>query len=65
MGYHYGPSADLLVLVRVRHEPPGPSSHTLEDTLFAGSAVILCTGGLEVIRKEAWPFCRTISGVRL
>ena len=23
------------------------------------------TGGLDVIRKEAWPFCRTISGVRL
>jgi len=25
----------------------------------------LCTGGLDVIRKEAWPFYRTISGVRL
>ena len=23
------------------------------------------TGGLDVIRKEAWPFCRTTSGVRL
>jgi len=22
---------------------------------------ILCTGGLDVIRKEAWPFYRTIS----
>ena len=29
------------------------------------SATILCTGGLDVIRKEAWPFYRTISGVRL
>ena len=32
---------------------------------LAGSAAILCTGGLDVIRKEAWPFYRTISGVRL
>ena len=53
MGYHYGPSADLLVLVCVRHEPPGPKSHPFEDTLLAGSAAILCTGGLDVIRKEA------------
>ena len=29
------------------------------------NAVILCTGGLDVIRKEAWPFYRTSSGVRL
>ena len=29
------------------------------------SAAILCTGGLDVIRKEAWPFYRTSSGVRL
>ena len=29
-----------------------------------GSAAILCTGGPDVIRKEAWPFYRTISGVR-
>ena len=27
--------------------------------------VHLCTGGLDVIRKEAWPFYRTSSGVRL
>ena len=27
MGYHYGPSADLLVPVCERHEPPGHSSH--------------------------------------
>ena len=32
---------------------------------IAGSAAILCTGGLDVIRKEAWPFYRTSSGVRL
>ena len=32
---------------------------------FSGSAAILCSGGPDVIRKEAWPFCRTISGVRL
>ena len=27
--------------------------------------ISLCTGGPDVIRKEARPFCRTISGVRL
>jgi len=26
---------------------------------------ILCTGGRDVIRKEAWLFCRTSSSVRL
>ena len=29
------------------------------------SAAILCTGAPDVIRKEAWPFYRTSSGVRL
>ena len=48
-----------------RHEPIWPNSHPFEDTLLAGSAAILCTGGLDVIRKEAWPFYRAISGVRL
>jgi len=48
-GIPYGPSADLLVLVCVRHEPPGPNSHPFEDTLLAGSAAILCAGGLDVI----------------
>ena len=65
MGYHYEPSADLLVLVCVRHEPSGPNSHPFEDYPLAGSAAILCTGGLDVIRKEALYFCRTIFGVRL
>ena len=32
---------------------------------LTGSAAILCTGGLDVIRKEAWSFYRTISGVCL
>ena len=32
---------------------------------LAGSAAILCTGGPDVIRKEAWSFYRTVSGVRL
>ena len=41
MGYHYGPSADLLVLVRVRHELRGPNSHPFEDYPLAGSAAIL------------------------
>jgi hypothetical protein len=33
MGYHYGPSADLLVLVCVRHERLRPNSHPFEDIL--------------------------------
>ena len=28
-------------------------------------AAVLCTGGLDMIRKEAWPFYITSSGVRL
>ena len=27
--------------------------------------MILCTGGLDLIRKKAWSFYRTIPGVRL
>ena len=38
---------------------------SFEDTLLAGSTAILSTGGLDVIRNEAWPFYRTISGVCL
>ena len=37
----------------------------IEDYPLAGSATIPCAGGPDVIRKEAWPFYRTISGVRL
>jgi len=36
-----------------------------EDTLEPVSAAILCTGGSDVIQKEAWPFYRTSSDVRL
>ena len=36
----------------------------IEDTVQPVAA-LLCTGGPEGIRKEAWPFHRTISGVRL
>jgi hypothetical protein len=32
---------------------------------LAGSVAVLCTRGPDVIRKEAWPFYRKISGVRL
>ena len=49
----------------VGHEPPAPYSHPLEDSLLAGSAAILCTGGLNMIRKEAWSFYRTIFGFSL
>ena len=41
------------------------NSHPFEDYPLAGSAAILCTGGPDVIRKEAWPFYITFSGVRL
>ena len=45
---------------------PSPSTPTPGPReLLAGSASILCTGGLHVIRKEAWPLYRTISCVRL
>ena len=54
-----------MVLVCVRHEPPEPNSHPFEDYPLAGSAAILCTGEPDVIRKEAWSFYRTSSGVRL
>ena len=63
MGYHYGPSADLLVQVCVSESLFG--IHTRLRIPFAGSAAILCTGGPGVIRKEAWRFYRTIAGVRL
>jgi len=45
--------------------PLRDNSHPFEDYSLAGSAAILCTGGLDRIRNEAWPFCRTSSGVRL
>jgi hypothetical protein len=65
IGYHYEHSADLLVLVCVRHEPLWPNSHPFKDALLADSTAILCTGGLDVIRKGAWSFYRTGPGVRL
>ena len=42
-----------------------PDEDTVEPVLPPGSAAILRTGGLDVIRKEAQPFYRTSSGVRL
>ena len=39
--------------------------HALPQKRLWLYTAILCTGGLDVIRKEAWTFCRTISGVRL
>jgi len=46
--------------MRERSELKRPIEDTLEPV-----AAILCTGGPDVIRKEAWPLYRTISGVRL
>ena len=40
------------------------SPHPFEDTL-SPAAAILCAGGPDVIRKEAWFFYRTISSVHL
>ena len=37
-------------------KPKGPKGPSLQPV----SAAILCTGGLDVIRKEAWPFYRTL-----
>jgi hypothetical protein len=37
----------------------------LTQTLEPISAAILCTGRLDVIKKEAWLFCRTSSGFRV
>ena len=47
--------------VRVRARP---FFDLKEDTLWPFLA-ILCRGGLDVIRKEAWPFYRTSFSVRL
>jgi len=40
-------------------------SHARCGYPLAGSAAILCTEGLDVIRKEAWPSYRTSAGVSL
>ena len=39
--------------------------HNLKDLKSIPAAAILCTGGPDVIRKEAWSFYRTISVVRI
>ena len=59
-------SAAPLYLNSEQDIPRHPGGQAGVDRLsLAGSAAILCTGGPDVIRKEAWPFDRTISGVRL
>ena len=67
MGCYYGRSADLLVMVcvsaflfRITH-----SRLRIPFSRLAGSAAFFCIGGLDVIQKEAWPFYKTSSGVRL
>jgi hypothetical protein len=41
-------------------------THTrLRITLLAGFAAKLCTGGLDVIQKDAWSFYSSILGVHL
>ena len=46
----------------MRGEEPRHSQEVLSIVLEAQETRV---GGLDVIRKEAWPFYRTISGVRL
>ena len=46
-------------------EPKGLKDMPDEGYPLAGSAAILCTGGPDMIRREAWPFYRSIFGVRL
>jgi len=61
MGYHTGfqpTCSSWCVCVQ------NPSWNAVTCPL-AGYAAILCTEGLDVIRKEAWSFYRTSSGVRL
>ena len=65
MGYHYGPSADLLVGPGVCERVPlRDNAHPFEDYPSAGCRDTLYRG-YDVIRKEAWSFYRTSSGVRL
>ena len=51
------PSHDLEVMA-LKPEPPRGSSNG------SSAAANLCTGGPDVIRKEAWSFYGTISAVR-
>jgi len=64
MGYH-GPLADLLYPECVCESTFLWDLHMPDEDTLWPVAAILCTGGPDVIRKEAWPFYKTISGVRL
>ena len=46
-------------------EPFGPTQpiSQLWEARYKDAGAILCAGGADVIRKEAWPFYRTSSGV--
>jgi len=51
-----------------QHKRLGEGSHwvrALDPGVVRMILEEVCTVGLDVIRKEAWPFYRTISGVRL
>ena len=61
MGYHTGLQPTCSSWCVYVHNP----SWNAVTYPIEVSAAILCTGGLDVIRKEAWPFYRTSSGVRL
>ena len=51
----------------LEEQPRGVEEDLLQTAglQLSGSAAILCKGGLDVIRKEAWSFYRTTSGARL
>jgi hypothetical protein len=43
----------------------GEEREEQREGLQVSAAILLHWGGPDVIRKEAWPFCRPSSGVRL
>ena len=50
---------------RLETKVPKQSTVASQEEGVGVAAAILCTGGADVIRKEAWPFYRTICGVSL
>ena len=66
---HWGkPLHNYISLQPGELKPKGPKKKDLKDAQLRipfSLAAILCTGGADVVRKEAWLFYRTNSSVRL
>ena len=66
-----GSSAGVALVGEQRHSAENPLARRVDGPDLRGKPAFwiggqgLCTGGLDVIRKEAWPSYRTISSVRL